>query len=269
MEKILFFETPEFTGASRVSHTIAKSLSRDHIVIFATISPGKGARKMISEEIDKNKAEELFCSFISLNPDVILEGKRRGLRVTIRQDYKLIDVEDDLIQRAKETYHLADRIIAQTPELRNELIETFCLNPLKVEFKENPIDKEGIKESLKDAQSPYPDDGFIHYVWVGRFVAIKDIPSLLNAFEKIHSENPNTGLYLVGEPDNPEKYIQEAVHLVGFKKDPYPWIKYADYLMLSSKSEACPNVIREAQFLNTQVIIVKNGICYYSSTHFN
>ena len=42
--------------------------------------------------------------------------------------------------------------------------------------------------------------------------------------------------------------------VLGFQKNPYPYIKYADGLLLSSKWEGMPNVVIESLYLNTLVI---------------
>ena len=237
-----------------MTHTMAKELQGEYLVAFATVAPDENAPDKISEAIEANCPDIVFCSFIVLNPYVILEGKKRNLTIVIRNDYWLKDVAPSVKQRAKETYHLADQIIAQTKPLRKELLDEFALDPQKVIVRENPIDKEGIEESLKNAKSPYPDNGCKHYVWVGRFSPIKNIPFLLAAFNIVHNVDRKTELYLVGEPDASEKNKQSGVHLVGFQNNPYPWIKFSDSLVLCSHSEACPNVLLEALYIGTKVI---------------
>ena len=237
---------------------MAKELQGEYLVAFATVAPDENAPDKISEAIEANCPDIVFCSFIVLNPYVILEGKKRNLTVVIRNDYWLKDVAPSVKQRAKETYHLADQIIAQTEPLRKELLDEFALDPQKVIVRENPIDREGIEEGLRNAKSPYPDSGCKHFVWVGRFDPIKRLDLLLSAFSLLHQVDNNTELYLVGKADDEQKYKQEGVHLVGFQVNPYPWIKYADCLLLTSDSEACPNIVREALFLGTKVITTRS-----------
>lgn len=237
---------------------MAKELQGDYLVAFATVAHDEKASDKISKAIEANCPDIVFCSFIVLNPYVILEGKKRNLTVVIRNDYWLKDVPPYVKLRAKETYHLADQIIAQTESLRKELLNEFALDSQKVIVRENPIDKEGIKENLKNAKSPYPDNGCKHFVWVGRFDPIKRLDLILSAFSLLHQVDNNTELYLVGKPDDEQKYRQEGVYLVGFQDNPYPWVKYADCLVLASDSEACPNVVQEALYLGTKVITTRS-----------
>lgn len=168
---------------------------------------------------------------------------------------------------------MADLVIAQTEESRKELIDCIHLDNAKVIVKENPIDKEGILNKIRNSTNPYPDNGCIHFVWVGRFDPVKDLDMLLKAFAIVHRKEQAIELYLVGNPDNPQKYMMDGVHLVGFQDNPYPWIKCSDCLLLSSKSETNPNVVLESLFLGTPVIstkynkeVVGNDKHYISST---
>jgi glycosyltransferase involved in cell wall biosynthesis len=48
--------------------------------------------------------------------------------------------------------------------------------------------------------------------------------------------------------------VEESVIVAGFKPNPFPWIKAAKLLVLSSEREGLPNVLLEALWLNTPVI---------------
>ena len=66
---------------------------------------------------------------------------------------------------------------------------------------------------------------------------IKDVVTLKKAFQIVQEKYPNTDFTLVTNDENP-----------------YRWIRNADCLVISSKSEASPNVLREALFLGTPVV---------------
>lgn len=237
MKKILFFETPEFTGATRVTRTIAKTLQEKYEAVFAVVDPNTdNLRGEIAKQIENNYPEILFSSFVSINPEVIEIGKARGLTVVIRTDYKLTDISEERRKRIKETYPNADYLIAQTEEMGAELRRIKGVKAEKVKILENPIDKEDI---LLQAAMPIPfnDNGKFHFLWVGRKDPIKDLSTLEAAFELVNHQYPNTDLTLVSNDPNP-----------------YRWMKHADCLVISSKSEASPNVLREALFLGILVV---------------
>lgn len=234
MKKILFFETDEFTGATRVTHTLAKAAKQKSEVAFSKV--GKNFREDIESAIEKENPDILFSSFIKINPEVIRAGKRHSLYVIVRNDYKLEDVEETVRTQAIETYPLADEIIAQTEEMRQNLLASLSIETSRVKVVENPLDEEDILEkSIKP--DPYPRNGCYHFLWVGRKDPIKDLPTLHKAFELVNKKYPDADLTLISDDPNP-----------------FRWMKNADCLVISSKSEASPNVLREALFLGTPVI---------------
>lgn len=236
MKRILFFETSAFTGATRVTRAIAKELQGNHEVFFATVIPGKQIQKEIIQDIESLKPNILFSSFVSINPDVIEAGNDVGLRTVIRTDYKLADMTDQQRYKLFKTYPRANLLLAQTKELREELLSIPGVKPYLVKVIENPLDEEDILEQASVA-NPFPRNGMFHFLWVGRKDPIKDINTLKKAFELVHRKFPLTDMTLISNEANP-----------------YKWIKNADCLVISSKSEASPNVLREALFLRTEVI---------------
>lgn len=233
MKKILFFETTEFTGATRVTRTLAKTAQQTHLVAFARVEVN--VREDIESSIKSEKPDILFSSFIQINSEVIEVGKELGLYVVIRNDYMLDDVPEEVRNRAVNIYPRADKIIAQTDEMRHDLLRRLNVNPHQIEVLENPIDKEDITEKIK-VPNPFENQLF-HFLWVGRKDPLKDLPTLHRAFEIVHSKYLNTDLTLISEDPNP-----------------YRWMKHADCLVISSRSEASPNVLREALFIGTPVI---------------
>ena len=142
MERILFFETPVFTGATRVTRTIAKSLRNQYEVDFAVVNPNGLIQEEIQRQIELIKPDILFSSFVSINADVIEVGKKNNLRVYIRTDYKLGDITESIREGIYNSYPLADQIIAQTEEMAKELRSIKGVRPDKVVVVENPVDEE-------------------------------------------------------------------------------------------------------------------------------
>lgn len=263
VKKILFFETLDFTGATRVTRTLAKAASKNYVVAFAQV--GDRVKEDIESAIEKEKPNILFSSFIQINPDVIEVGRSHTLKVIIRNDYNLYDITEDARKRIVETYYQADEIIAQTEEMRNELIQMLDLNPTLVRVLENPLDENDIL-SKSEAPSPYPQDGLFHFCWVGRYDRIKGVDILLEAFNRVKEIHSSISLYLIGKEMPQSEYYQDIleyvklhhmqkdVHFVGFDENPYKWMKHSDCFLVPSRSEANSNVQKEAVFLNIQVI---------------
>ncbi len=237
MKKILFFETPVFTGATRVTRTIAKTLQGRYEVAFAIVDPnGDDLKGEIEEKINREYPQILFSSFVTINPEVVEIGKDIGLYVVIRQDYNIRDLTERTKQRIKETYHRADFIITQTLEMKLEMLAINELRDCRIKVIDNPLDKEDILQKATES-NPFVDNGNYHFLWVGRKDPIKGLSILEKAFTTVNKLYPNTDLTLVSNDSNP-----------------YRWIKHADCVVISSLSEASPNVLKESLFLETPVV---------------
>jgi len=237
LKKILFFETPVFTGATRVTRTIAKTLQSRYEVAFAIVDPNNyDLKEEINNLIKKNDPQILFSSFVSINPGVIEVGKELGLYVVIRQDYNLRDLTERTKQRVIESYPRADFIITQTLEMKLEFHSIKELRNCRIKVIDNPLDKEDILQKAA-APNPFEDNGNFHFLWVGRKDPIKGLPVLEKAFEAVNNQYSNTDLTLITNDSNP-----------------YCWIRHADCVVISSFSEASPNVLKEAMFLGTPVV---------------
>jgi glycosyltransferase involved in cell wall biosynthesis len=234
MKKILFFEIQEFTGATRVTRTLAKAAAKDFEVVFAQVSDN--VREDIESAIKRERPDIIFSSFIRINPKVIEICKKEGLYVVVRNDYNLKDISEGQKNWIIKTYPYADEVIAQTEEMKFDLLQNICVDVSKIKVMDNPIDKEDIL--VKAAKpNPFHDNDYFHFLWVGRKDPIKDLETLQAAFEIVHKQEPKTDLTLISNTPNP-----------------YKWMKYAGCLVISSLSEASPNVLREALFLGTPVI---------------
>ena len=234
MKKILFFKTKEFTGATRVTRTLAKASKQNYEVAFAKV--GDNFREDIESAIAGERPDILFSSFAEINPRVIQVGKQNNLYVVVRNDYNLKDVSEEQKTWIIETYPYADEIIAQTEEMKFELLQNVCIDASKIKVMDNLLDEEDILQKATEP-NPFTNNGCFHFLWVGRRDPIKDLETLQIAFEMVQIQEPKTDLTLVSDDPNP-----------------YKWMKYADCLVISSLSEASPNVLREALFLGTPVI---------------
>lgn len=162
-------------------------------------------------------------------------------------------------------YKKADYIIAQTEEMKTE-ITNYYNNPKKeIIVSVNPIDEDYIQNQLKDADNPYDTDK-INIVVSGRIREEKGQDYLIRSFQNVIRENPSFKLNVLGGIGNKDFYdkliklidefkIEKNIEFLGFKSDPYPYYKFADLLVLPSRWEGLPNVVLEAMYLQTPVIV--------------
>ncbi|EHO21484.1 hypothetical protein HMPREF9466_00341 [Fusobacterium necrophorum subsp. funduliforme 1_1_36S] len=98
---------------------------------------------------------------------------------------------------------------------------------------------------------------------VARFDCIpKDFETLFQAFDYAKQQGYPGKLYLLGDGKDRNiveelrlktKYREDIV-LLGWKENPYPWIKAADKLILSSRYEGFPTILLEGLVLEKEVL---------------
>lgn len=149
-------------------------------------------------------------------------------------------------------------IVAVSAGAAEDLVGPMGVKPGTIQTIYNPVDEAWIKEQAGEFVPPIAEDYLIH---VGRFHKQKRHDLLLRAFAK---SRVNGKLVLLGkgatEAENQLRVlaqdlrIQEQVVFAGFQNNPYPWMKHARGLVLSSDYEGLPTVILEAIACGTPVV---------------
>lgn len=294
-KKILIFLQNGVGGAERMSVLIGKGLDRREFdVMFCLVErcsktsiadfipqdytiirvPNAKPLKMmwqLFKVIKKENPHIVFSSVMYLNTKILpFRQFFPATRFVVRCENYLYTFSKKQKQFIDYTYHKADAIIAQTEEMRNELVEQMRIDSKKVTVMHNPVDTQLIDRLVEEGGNPYPSDGKKHYVAVGRFAYQKGYDLLMQAFCKVAIAREDVDLYIVGDKDNEQGKvfseimlmaqdysIAERVHCVGYQKNPYRYILHADCFVLSSRWEGLPNVLIEAQYLGTPAAAFK------------
>ena len=125
----------------------------------------------------------------------------------------------------------------------------------------NFMDKD-IKK-LASAFNPYSDidNNVLKLTVVSRLSSGKGFERLLLLTNTLKDKNINFSIKIVGKGRKKEQEIRnnfkdfQEVEFVGYQKNPYPYVKYADYLVQLSDDESWCNSITEAKILGTPVIV--------------
>lgn len=310
LKKVLFFLPSTTGGAERMTVNIAKMLPKcryDCRIIIVDKTEGTISNFIpndipwsymhitnvwelltwrIYRILKKEKPYAVFCSLRYLNVRVAIASKLAGnIRTIIRNNNYWQTLRKDQFLMCKHTFKLADVIIAQQDEMRQEILDVLHCNPNKVITLHNPLDIDSI-DSKKNEKSPFSQDtNNINYVWVARFNRNKGQDILAKAFVIVAQENPNAHLYFIGDFNSDTKLYEEVkdiltcggcierTHFVGFETNPYKWIKNADCFVLPSRIEGLPNALIEAQYLGCPSVatlcipmitrIIENGVNGY------
>lgn len=170
---------------------------------------------------------------------------------TMSEEYKTADNKQ--LNQLKQIY-LSKPCIGVSQGVTDDFKKLFGDNS-RITTIYNPIDVEEIINTADEFTIPYQN----YIVHVGKFKAQKRHDNLIHAYAQ---SNQQKMLVLVGTGDLQTQNqqlvkqlgIEDKVIFVGFQKNPYPWIKYADFMVLSSDFEGLGLVILEALALNTPVI---------------
>lgn len=147
-------------------------------------------------------------------------------------------------------------IITVSNGIKDDLLTTIGIKPQFIKTIYNPIDRERIIHLALEPNPVHESDYIVH---VGRFDPAKRHDILLRAFALA---NLDTKLVLIGDGREREKIVswidefgvKEKVIVCGFLQNPFPVIKHAKMLIMSSEYEGFGNVIVEALMLGTPVV---------------
>jgi len=158
-------------------------------------------------------------------------------------------------------YPRAQRIVACSHAIADDLVSSFGLDPGRIRMIRNPIDESRIEAALANGRSPFPGDG-PHVVGVGRLSAVKGYDRLIEAFALVVNGGIGADLWLVGDgPDREALEAQSAglgltehIHFAGYQREPYPWMRFAHVFAQSSRREGLPVAVLEAAACGARLV---------------
>jgi glycosyltransferase involved in cell wall biosynthesis len=249
-------------------------LSDNIIIHYLNKKNIKRSLLAILNVINKEKPDIVFTSAEYVNLALILLkpfAVKKFIHVARQQTLPSNKISKDIKSQVifflcKLLYRTADKVIAQTDEMRNEIVDIYSVHPNKVVTIFNLVNKEQIEELAQEDTAGYSPDNF-NLVAVGSLYPPKGYDLLIEALSHLKEKIPNIKLHIFGkevvevgykkrlESLSIEFGVQDYVIFHGFKKNPYPYIKEADLFVLSSRKEGFPNVVLEALVLGTPVVV--------------
>jgi len=164
------------------------------------------------------------------------------------------------------TYKLADRIVSVSDGVKQDLETNFSLNPNNIQTIYNPIISEDLYDSASEkVEHPWFSKKTPVIISMGRFAKAKDYPTLIKAFNIIR-KSIDCKLMILGDhecdlsvKDEVASLIDQFeltkdIDLLGFKKNPFPYIKNSSLYILSSMYEGLPGALIQAKALGCHVV---------------
>lgn len=298
-KKKVFFILPTFNtgGVERVTLNIINSLNTELFDIYLIICSGSSKLLPYIEKyinIIELKNQNVRSSSFDIwkllrkhNPEIVFTSFDHlsllllTMKIIGGFNYKTVVRLNTLVSNKLESnlrgciYNLffknlinkSDYIIAQTIEMKKDVLSTYNLKDEKVIVIHNIVNTEQIK-ILSEEKLTIFDSNYINILSVGSLGEVKGYDLLIKSMVEVLKSNNRYRLYIVG--NNRELYgdyksylsdlinklnLEGYVFLLGGKSNPYPYMKNADVFVLSSRKEGFPNVVLEALSLGTPCVV--------------
>lgn len=206
----------------------------------------------LHKHFKQQQYDHIFSFMETANFPVAMASREAVLSVHCNPR-KLLSFFEKLLMRL--TYHRAKKVIAVSDDVADILREDYGLKHVVRIY--NPVDLQAI---AKQAETPYQHPR-AYIVALGRLNEVKRFDLLIEAYA--HSKAQQyCDLLIIGEGEMRPLLEQkiamhnliDKVHLIGLQMNPYPYLAGAEFLVLSSRTEAFPMVLVEALATKCPVI---------------
>jgi glycosyltransferase involved in cell wall biosynthesis len=207
-----------------------------------------------------------FMTWIAIN----LSGKCAKLIHGVHDTHKAILVSPsnmDILKKwtlkllAKLTYYFADKIVAVSSGVSDELKSDFQVNSKKIHIIYNPIIPDNFHSQHQQARIQSCARKYVHIVALGRLAHQKGFDLLIESMARLTTQS-NWMLSIYG--DGPEYNslnalidyygLGDRVKLHGFTNNPFRELASADLFVMPSRHEGFGNVLVEALACGAPVI---------------
>jgi len=291
MNKTIFFLIPtQVGGAEIISGIYSKQISATKKTCNVFVGKNSNSIRPIGENnrfikvnklkfsalklyklLKKENLELVFTSLHGIGIPLLLANYfyKKG-KIIIRQSFMPNRYKNNSLTTLtiRLLYPNAYKLVAQTPEMKEMMINYYNLKPEKITVLNNPINYEEIQRAIKE-ENPFKNIQGFKFVTVGNIRHIKGYDILIKAFKRVSKQLNNSTLHIIGNfsKEDPyyielKKYIEEnelheKIIFTGYSKNPYKYIYNADCFVLPSRSEGLPNVLLEAIYLKKPVVATK------------
>ena len=271
-------------GAERVAANLCDELSKKFNVILVTYTPPTkndyncGVKRIV---IDEKKARFFKYNYVvrklkkikkkyNITHSISFCSKANYLNVmskvndktivSIRSYLKYSEVDQQYYRLNKVAGKYSDEEVVVSSQLIDEQVQEYNSFKDKIKVVHNFVDKEKINKYLSEKNDIKLSKNTI--INVGRLSNQKGQKYLIKAFSKVIKKVPDAELIILGKGELEEElefeikklHLEKNIKLLGYKTNPYIYMKQASCFVLSSFFEGMPNVVLEAMYLGLPII---------------
>ncbi|WP_265132285.1 glycosyltransferase [Chryseobacterium oranimense] len=201
-----------------------------------------------------------------------IHGMYRELLSSPQKDSKkIIWIQNDIFNLKEYTPDVIrqlfkfDRILVISNKLKEEMQKSAKNDEEKQAVIKifNPIDKDDTIKKANTVIDDYPfSDNLPTFITIGTVYPQKGYDRLLDVHKKLIDEGLKHQIIIIGDGFDFENIqaklnqlgLQDTVKMLGFRSNPYPYLKKANFYIMSSRHEGFPTIIAEALILNKPIV---------------
>lgn len=233
----------------------------NYYTYLKTLSPEEFSKEVIDEVYDIEIAflEDYSTKVIAFSPN-----KNSRKIAWVHSDLYTCNNAQNLFdssEQQQECYQKYDEIVCVSQSAKEGFIKQFGRTE-HVRVIYNPLDREEVLSKSFEAIDDFLLSEKLKIITVGRLIPEKGYDRLLAVHQQLINEGFDYELWILGEgyqKELLEEYIinnnlQYSVKFLGFKLNPYKYMKCCDLFICSSRVEGYSSVIAEALILGLPVL---------------
>ncbi len=226
--------------------------------------PLKRSLFKISETIRAESPDIVFSTVYKMNIMVYF-GHKISLsksKLILRETRFLKDLSNFERFLIKYSYNRSDKVIALSKGVKEHLCDWFKVKKDKIVLIYNPVDLEKIEKRKEEKLNGELNNGRFKILACGKLTDQKNFPLLIKSLSGLNVNRNKWVLYILGDGKDRDELtslveklnLKDNIYLLGFKKNPYKYMKNSDLFVLSSLNEGFGNVIVESMVCGTPVL---------------